>query len=96
MLNTTTVSSKRQVTIPKRIADAVGLKTGDQLAVRMEHHTGEIIFRPRTGDLTKLFGILPDVKIPKGKTLDDLIDEARTAYLTKKYQRLGFLRKRKT
>lgn len=91
--NTTTISSKRQVSIPKAIADAVGLKPGDQLMVSLQRTTGEIIMRPRTGKISDLFGILSHVKIPKGKSFEDLIEDGRTHYLTQKYQRLGFLKK---
>lgn len=91
MLTNVTLSSKRQMTIPKRVADAFGLKAGDQIAVSVRRDSGEIILRPRIGDITKLFGILADVKIPKGKTVDDLIDESRQDYLTRKYQRLGLI-----
>lgn len=95
MFNTTTMSVKRQVTIPKVIADALMIKAGDRLIVTTRRDTGEIIMRPRTGNITDLFGILSHVKIPPGKTIENLIEEGRTAYLTEKYQRLGFLSKTK-
>lgn len=44
------------------------------------------IFYQKRGDITKLFGILTDIKIPKGKTIDDLIEEGRGECLIKKYR----------
>lgn len=94
MLTTATLSAKHQMTLPKRVVDLFGLQAGDELAVTVSARAREIILRPRTGKLSRLFGMLSDVKIPKGKTIDDLIDEARDAALEEKYVRLGFLQKK--
>ena len=93
MLTSVTLSSKNQMTLPKRIVDFFGLEAGDELAVTIKKDTKEIILRPRTGRLSRLFGMLSDVKIPKGKSIDNLIEESQNAYLEEKYTRLGFLRK---
>lgn len=62
------VTSKRQVTFPARVLDALGVGPGDQL--ELEEGTGGFILRPRRIDYTRL-GTLRD-KIPPGRPPFDL------------------------
>lgn len=56
------ITSKRQVTFPKRVLDALGVGPGDQL--ELEEGPDGFILRPRRIDYSKL-GTLRD-KIPPG------------------------------
>lgn len=56
------ITSKRQVTFPKRVLDALGVGPGDQLEL-MESSNG-FVLRPRRVDLSKLGGLRD--KIPPG------------------------------
>lgn len=52
----TTLTSKGQVTIPKKIRDALHLKGGDKIAFRLEDDT--VTLTPRTARVRDVFGIL--------------------------------------
>ncbi|HVS63848.1 MAG TPA: AbrB/MazE/SpoVT family DNA-binding domain-containing protein [Thermoanaerobaculia bacterium] len=43
------VTSKRQVTIPKRIADEYGIEPGDDIAWQAEGTAIRVVLRPATG-----------------------------------------------
>lgn len=73
-----TVTSKRQVTFPKKLLEAIGAKAGDRLAARMDN--GRLIIEPKGRGILDLIGKLPSIKIPKGKTVDDMIHEAAVYY----------------
>ena len=62
------ITSKRQVTFPARVLDALGVKPGDQLEL-IEGPDGYII-RPRRIDYSRL-GTLKD-KIPPGRPPFDI------------------------
>lgn len=62
------ITSKRQVTFPARVLDALGVGPGDQL--ELEEGTGGFILRPRRIDYSRL-GTLRD-KIPPGSPSFDL------------------------
>ena len=55
-----TITSKRQVTFPARVLDALGVGPGDQL--ELEEGTGGFLLRPKRIDYSRL-GTLRD-KIP--------------------------------
>jgi len=46
---TTTITIKGQVTLPKKVRDAVGLKPGDEVEVRATASGGVYIEKPGTG-----------------------------------------------
>ena len=56
------ITSKRQVTFPARVLDALGVGPGDQL--ELEEGSGGFVLRPRRIDYSRL-GTLRD-KIPPG------------------------------
>ena len=56
------ITSKRQVTFPKRVLDALGVGPGDQL--ELEEVPDSIILRPRRIDYSKLAPLRD--KIPPG------------------------------
>ncbi len=55
---TATVTSKGQLTIPKEVRKALGIKPGTRVDF-YEGQKGEYIFRPRTGSIRDLEGFLP-------------------------------------
>ena len=62
------ITSKRQVTFPARVLDALGVGPGDQL--ELEEGSGGFVLRPRRIDYSRL-GTLRD-KIPPGRPPFDL------------------------
>ena len=63
-----TLTSKGQITIPKEIREALGIRTGDRIAFRLRHD-GIVEMEPETVDLLSLRGILqPRIR---GVTLED-------------------------
>lgn len=75
-----TLTSKGQITIPKEVRDALGLKEGHRLTFRIRED-GVVEMRPDEVDLMSLFGSLhPKVK---GMTVEDMNEAIRKA-VTKK------------
>ncbi len=62
------ITSKRQVTFPARVLDALGVGPGDQL--ELEEGPDGFILRPRRIDLSRLGGLRD--KIPPGRPPFDL------------------------
>ena len=73
-----TVTSKGQVTFPKRVLEALGAKKGDRLVARIVKK--KVIVEPVGRGILDLKGKMGKLKIPKGKTIDDLIHEAAEYY----------------
>lgn len=70
------VSSKGQVTVPKVVRDALGIKEGDDIIFRVE---GNRAVLARTPDLLALAGT---IKVPAAKrsaTWDEVIRRTRSA-----------------
>lgn len=55
------VTSKGQITIPKKVRDALGISPGDQVVFRVQDHRAVLA---RTADLLDLAGT---VEVPAGK-----------------------------
>ncbi len=63
-----TLTSKGQITIPKEIREALGIRTGDRVALRLRDD-GIVEMQPEAVDLLLLCGILkPRIR---GVTLED-------------------------
>lgn len=69
-----TITDKGQVTLSKAVLAALGLSVGDKIAVKVENK--KAVLRPMGRGILDIMGTLPKFAIPKGKTLDDLINEA--------------------
>lgn len=71
-----TVTSKRQVTLPKKVADALGLEPGVQVDFEVKTN-GEVVMRKRVsrGAIEQWRGYLRG-RTPLGST-DELMEELR-------------------
>ena len=70
------LTSKGQVTIPKAVRDALGLREGDEVVFRVE---GARAVLARTPDLLELAGSVPVPAAKRGVTWDDVRRQTRTA-----------------
>ena len=85
MTVTMTITSKGQVTFPKKLLTALEAKPGDRLVARIERK--RVIVEPLGRGILDLAGKLGKLTIPKGKTVDDLIHEARDHIYDKELRR---------
>ena len=72
MTTTTTISEKGQVTIPKPLRDAFGIRPGDRLEFDVH---GDAIRIRKSLDLDRLAAVYGSVRLPA--PVDQLIDEMR-------------------
>jgi AbrB family looped-hinge helix DNA binding protein len=71
-----TVTSKGQITIPSEIRKALGLSPGDEVQF-FPLGNGQFAFRPRTGSIRDLEGIVPRLDyVPTLEELNQGISEA--------------------
>ena len=75
---TTTITQKGQVTLPKRVRDAVGLKPGDRVEVRATASGGVYIEKPgtHTAYQAKLRALMERRPI-RGITTDEIMEMSR-------------------
>lgn len=73
--NAATVTSKGQITIPKRVRERLGLGPGDQVTFA-ENGRGAVVMkrRPGTSPFTEWRGYLKHLR---GKDIDKLVDDMR-------------------
>jgi AbrB family looped-hinge helix DNA binding protein len=64
------LTSKGQVTIPKRVREALGLRSGDEVIFRVESGRA---FVARTADLLDLAGSVPVPASKRGTPWDEVI-----------------------
>jgi len=81
MQNLIAITTKRQATFPKKLLEALGVKPGDR--IRANIIDNKVILEPMGKGILDLVGTMPKLKLPKGKTVDDLIIEARDEYFAK-------------
>ena len=75
-MSTATITSKGQITLPKKIRDRLGVQEGDRIAFR-ESPDGAIVIEPETVDLLSLRGCLrPRVR---GVSIEDMDAAVRRA-----------------
>lgn len=84
MVTTLTITSKRQLTLSKELMDLLGLETGGKVVAKVENK--KVVLEPVGGGILSLVGKMPKIKITKGKTIDDLINEARDEYISQKFR----------
>ena len=78
MEKTSTITSKRQLTIPSRIFRAVGFSEGQKVIIT--HKNGSIIVQPSSQLVERLAG---SVKIPirfRSMSIDKMIERAKKEY----------------
>jgi antitoxin PrlF len=74
----TTVTVKGQVTLPKKVRDAAGIKPGDKVEVRATASGGIIIEKPRSADDYKAqLYALAKRRVIRGITTDELMEMSR-------------------
>ena len=66
-----TLTSKGQITIPKKVREALGLETGDSVAFRIGED-GTVTLHPETVSIASLFGMLSPRR--RGLELEDMED----------------------
>ena len=74
---TSILTSKGQTTIPKKVRDALKLKTGDRLEFIIESDN-RVTLRPATSDLIALDGLLDRSSTPpvSVEAMDEAVEEA--------------------
>lgn len=82
MVETTKVTSKRQITIPVKLFKELGLKEGDELILRIENN--QIILQKAQDQLDSIAGSLPLPSKYQGIPLEMIIREAKSEYFTSK------------
>lgn len=70
------LTSKGQVTIPKAVRDALGLRDGDEIVFRVD---GARAVLARTTDLLELAGSVPVPAAKRGAAWDDVRRQTRKA-----------------
>ena len=70
------LTSKGQVTIPKAVREALGLRDGDEIVFRVE---GMRAVLARTSDLLELAGSVPVPAAKRGASWDGVRRQTRTA-----------------
>lgn len=70
------VSSKGQVTVPKVVRDALGVKDGDQLVFRLQ---GNQALLARSPDFLSLGGTIPVPAAKRNTAWDEVIRQTRAA-----------------
>lgn len=70
------LTSKGQVTIPKAVRDALGLRDGDEIVFRVE---GKRAVLARTADLLELAGSVAVPAAKRGASWDEVRRHTRTA-----------------
>ena len=75
---TTTVTVKGQVTLPKKLREAAGIKPGDKVDVRANAAGGIVIEKPGTrSDYMKRLYALAERRIIRGITTEELMEMTR-------------------
>lgn len=69
------LTSKGQITIPKRVRDALDLKSGDEVVFRVERSRAVVT---KTLDFLELGGSVPVAADKRGTAWDDVIRRTRT------------------
>jgi antitoxin PrlF len=73
------LTSKGQVTIPKAVREALGLRDGDEVVFRVE---GMRAVLARTSDLMELAGSVPVPAAKRGASWDEVRRQTRTTRTT--------------
>lgn len=80
-----TITGKMQLTVPISIARKIGLKSGEKISISEEN--GKIVITPMKALVEELAGSLSIPKKWEGKTMDEVIEEAKEEYFRDKYSK---------
>jgi len=78
MAQMATVTSKMQLTLPVAVARKIGIKSGQKVTVFEKN--GDIVITPTEKLVEELAGSLKSLKKRDDKTLDEIIEEAKSIY----------------
>lgn len=81
MLQTVSITSKRQITIPATIYNKLGLEKGQRLVVFTDEK--RIVMEPAEFLIEKLAGSISLPKKFKGKKLEKIIQQTKQEYFSK-------------
>ena len=81
-MQTATITSKYQFTVPMAIVRRLGLKSGQKVVVSEEK--GRVVLTPSRKLVEELAGSLKMPKKWKNKNLDEIIESSKTEYFKKK------------
>lgn len=81
MRQTTSLTRKGQVTIPKEVRDTLGLKPFDKIQIYVEH--GEVKLRKAYPSLDEIAGSVPEIDVPMEEWSAIVQDEVAEAYAKK-------------
>jgi AbrB family looped-hinge helix DNA binding protein len=70
------MTSKGQVTIPKRVRDALDLREGDEIVFRVERRRAVVA---KTPDFLELAGSVPVPAAKRGTPWDEIVRRTRSA-----------------
>ena len=76
-----TVTSKRQITLPKDLMDALGVEKGDRLVAKKRGK--KFVLERASKGVLSFIGGAGKLDIPKGHTVDDVIHDATEEFLGK-------------
>jgi antitoxin PrlF len=76
------VTSKGQVTVPKAVRDALGIKQGDEVVFRVE---GNRAVLARTADFLSLAGTVKVPAVKRNAAWDEAIRKTRSVRATKRH-----------
>lgn len=81
MLEFVTITSKRQLTLPSKLAKKLSLKAGQKMAVTEDD--GRLILTPAEANVEKLAGTLTIPTNWQGKNMDRIIEDSKKEYFKK-------------
>lgn len=82
MLQTVKISSKRQITIPAKVYDALNLSEGDRLIVEL--HENKIVLQKAQTLLDEVAGSVELPERYRGKSMEFIIRDAKSEYFKRK------------
>jgi AbrB family looped-hinge helix DNA binding protein len=81
-----TLTSKGQVTIPRKIRERLGLRVGDRLEFKIDEH-GKLLVEPESsGGLGRVPGLLSHLARSRPVTVEEM-DEGITEHVLRKFDR---------
>ncbi|PIY71126.1 hypothetical protein COY88_02020 [Candidatus Roizmanbacteria bacterium CG_4_10_14_0_8_um_filter_35_28] len=85
MLQTVRITSKRQITIPVKIFDELGMAQGDHLLVEKKDQS--LMLTPAEVLVKRLAGVIKTSKPLKDEELEKMIFQSKVKYFRDKYKK---------